>query len=107
MRRLDLSHGARRSQCEAGVAASSPGTALMDARLRYVPGPPLVVDVNLNIRSMGPISEIDMVSTQAFRGFHTGRLFDAGVTNFDVQASNFTWRTKETVQPFPDVASKF
>ncbi len=27
-----------------------------------VSGPPLVVDVNLNVRSMGPISEIDMVS---------------------------------------------
>ena len=25
-------------------------------------GPPTLVDVNMNIRSMGPISEIDMVS---------------------------------------------
>ncbi len=34
----------------------------------YFSGPPLVVEINMQVRSMGPISEIDMVS------FHSGSL---------------------------------
>ncbi len=29
-------------------------------------------------------------SSEVHQGFHTGRCFDAGVTNFDAQASNLT-----------------
>lgn len=34
----------------------------IDLRFRFFPGPPAVVEVDIMVRSMGPISEVDMVS---------------------------------------------